>query len=228
MTRETNQDNPFDWTEFLQQYSRDLLEHLEDRDFERVPLEARNSHWLGYPAATEEEISLAESRLKVQLPPSYRSFLSITNGWLLFDDTFGGLLPVQQIERLFVRNQDFIDDWLKGCSQGLERDSEHFNISDDEYFIYGSGQDSAAVRNEYLPNTIEIGGIESEGYKLLYPQITSSNFVLLDSQIRFDNDEWEAWNFATWYPGAVRYRSFSDMMQARHREILELPKLREL
>ncbi len=228
MIEETDKNDSFNWATFLQQYSRDLLARLEDREFEKVPLEVRNSHWLGYPAATDEEISLTESRLNVQLPPSYRSFLSITNGWLLFDDTFGGLLSLQQIERLSIRHKDFINDWLKGYSQGLEGDSEHSNISDDEYFIYGSGQDSAAVRNEYLPNTLEIGGIESEGYKLLYPQITSSNFVLLNSQIRFDNDEWEAWNFATWYPGAVRYRSFSDMMQARHREILELPKLREL
>jgi SMI1 / KNR4 family (SUKH-1) len=220
MVKETNQNDLFDWNIFLRQYSRDLLERLEDRDFEEVSSEARNSQWLGYPAATEEEISLTESRLNLSLSPSYRDFLLSTNGWLLFDDLFGGLLPVQQIERHSVRHQDLIDAWIEGCAEGARQMArqgyEDFKISDEEYFIYGSGQDSAVVRNEYLPNTLEIGGEENKGFILLNPQVTIAN------------GEWEAWNFATWYPGAVRYRSFFEMMQTKHCELLELPKLREL
>jgi SMI1 / KNR4 family (SUKH-1) len=219
MVEKTNQNDLFDWTTFLRQYSRDLLERLEDREFEEVPLEARNNQWLGYPAATEEEISLAESRLNVQLPPSYRTFLSITNGWLLFDDLFGGLLPVQQVERLPVRQQDLIDVWLE----------ENVSVSDEEYFIYGSGQDSSSMRSEYLPDTLEIGGVASEGYTLLYPQTASSNLIMLNPQVRFNNGEWETWKFANWYPGAVRYRSFLEMMQISHSQTLEsLPKIREI
>ncbi|HEY3110361.1 MAG TPA: hypothetical protein VGL23_16490 [Chloroflexota bacterium] len=34
--------------------------------------------------------------------------------------------------------------------------------------------------------------------------------------------EWEAWFFANWYPGASRYRSFWELMQAEHASFLEL------
>jgi SMI1 / KNR4 family (SUKH-1) len=220
MTRETNQDNPFDWNEFLQQYSLDLLERLEDREFEKVPLELRNSQWLGYPAATEEEISLTESRLNLSLPPSYRTFLSVTNGWLLLDNLFGGLLPVQQLERLSVRQQDLIDVWLEA----------DIRVSDEEYFTYGSGQDCSAIRSEYLPETLEIGGIESQGYTSICSwQGESSNLIMLNPQVKFANGEWETWRFANWYAGAVRYRSFLEMMQISYSQLPELlPKIREL
>jgi hypothetical protein len=37
--------------------------------------------WLGEPGATDEEISSAEHRLGMRLPPSYRSFLAVSNGF---------------------------------------------------------------------------------------------------------------------------------------------------
>lgn len=40
------------------------------------------SGWLGFPGAGEEEIAALEDRLGTRLPPSYRSFLRASNGFL--------------------------------------------------------------------------------------------------------------------------------------------------
>src|SRR5437764_1500142 len=39
------------------------------------------SGWLGYAPASHEQIEGAEKRLGVTLPPSYRAFLLVSNGW---------------------------------------------------------------------------------------------------------------------------------------------------
>jgi len=39
------------------------------------------SGWLGFPGATEAETAAAEAHLGVTLPPSYRAFLRVSNGW---------------------------------------------------------------------------------------------------------------------------------------------------
>ncbi|MDJ0694282.1 hypothetical protein [Mastigocoleus sp. MO_188.B34] len=46
----------------------------------------------------------------------------------------------------------------------------------------------------------------------------------------FDDGEWEAWEFATWYPRAVRYSSFLEIMMDGYDRILDsdLPKIRDI
>jgi hypothetical protein len=44
--------------------------------------------------------------------------------------------------------------------------------------------------------------------------IGDSAILLLNPEVVTPDGEWEAWDFANWHPGAVRYRSFWDMMQA--------------
>ncbi|GAA1027256.1 MULTISPECIES: SMI1/KNR4 family protein [Amycolatopsis] len=41
----------------------------------------RDSDWPGREPASEEDVVAAEERLRVQLPPAYRSFLLTSNGW---------------------------------------------------------------------------------------------------------------------------------------------------
>jgi hypothetical protein len=40
----------------------------------------------------------------------------------------------------------------------------------------------------------------------------------------FADGEWEAWFFANWLPGASRYRSFAEMMEAERQNFLDLQK----
>lgn len=37
--------------------------------------------------------------------------------------------------------------------------------------------------------------------------------LLLNPEVVFEDGEWEAWYFATWLPGAMRFRSFADLMR---------------
>ncbi len=76
----------YDWKPFLEQWSRELIA-ADHADLRRMPVEGVASGWLGYPAATEDQIAALEARLGMALPPSYRQFLTVTNGWHV--DGFG-------------------------------------------------------------------------------------------------------------------------------------------
>lgn len=43
--------------------------------------EALRTRWLGFPPAAEERIRVLEERLGRRLPPSYRTFLAVSDGW---------------------------------------------------------------------------------------------------------------------------------------------------
>src|ERR1700728_3429640 len=85
-----------DWMPLLSRLNSILL--LSDDWKQHVGQDALSTGWCGAPPASEDEILKAEKRLGVQLPPSYRSFLLISNGWRPFDYFVECLLPVQEIE----------------------------------------------------------------------------------------------------------------------------------
>ena len=99
----------FDWSTFLKRWSEEWLQDRRYRD--QTPPEVVARGWLGYPGATEEEIAAAEQRLETTLPPSYRTFLSITNGWRNTSPFIDHLWSTHQIAWLTERNQDLIDVW---------------------------------------------------------------------------------------------------------------------
>lgn len=183
----------FDWRRFLQQWSEqwsgDLLESSDiiPADLSRDVIERG---WLGNPGATEEQIRQAEERLRTTLPLSYRAFLKVSNGWRWMR---APLWSTEEVEWLSVRNQEFIDNW-----SALD-----LPISDDEYFTYGE-QQLPVVRAEYISSTLEISDWGNAEIYLLNPRVT-----IVD-------DEWEAWYYASYIPGAYRYRSFQELMQAEY------------
>lgn len=156
---------------------------------------ALSTEWCGQPPAPESEILKAEARLGVTLPPSYRSFLSISNGWRPFDSFIESLLSVQEIERF--RSAD--PERLAILQECYAED----NISDDEYFDYETPKHIEAMRTRYYPDSLLLGkdwGGESD-------------MVLLNPHIVFPDGEWEAIFFANWVPGNTRYRSFREFVE---------------
>ncbi|MFI6788810.1 SMI1/KNR4 family protein [Nonomuraea sp. NPDC050383] len=138
--------------------------------------------------ATEDEIRQLEERLGSGLPPSYRAFLHVANGWR------GGTLRATG-EVGWVRD---LDEYL--AAMGSEDDEYAMtSASDEDYFVYGDDQDTVFYRPEYLPDMLLIGEFD-DGVYLLNPHITTQE------------GEWEAWYFAPWLPGAQRFRSFWDLM----------------
>ncbi|MFJ4973922.1 SMI1/KNR4 family protein [Streptomyces coeruleorubidus] len=72
----------FDWRSFLLRWSGEWADSLpEDETRGEDDETARRARWLGFPPASEERIAAMEERLGRRMPPSYREFLKISDGW---------------------------------------------------------------------------------------------------------------------------------------------------
>lgn len=191
--------DPFDWRGFLEEWSRERLEDNE-ADSEQFPPEVVASGWLGSPSATEQQLSQLESYLERTLPPSYRAFLSVSNGWRWGTYNLDQLWPAEEIDWFAVRNQNFIDEWMKSSAAQP--------LPDAEYFVYGDEQTHELFRAQYLQTALQISDWSGDAICLLNPEVVTPE------------GEWEAWLFLTWLPGVERYRSFQDLMQAEHEGFL--------
>ncbi len=190
----------FNWEPFLRRWSQ---EALASHDPTSLPNDIQDSGWLGYPSATDAEIAQAESRLNTIFPPSYRAFLKVSNGWRQTTPFIDRLWSTAEIEWFTTRHSDWIEDFIRRYG---DRDLEH----DPNYEIYGPDQDCRTLRSQYLYSSLEISQKGDSSIYLLNPQVTTAN------------GEWEAWFFGNWLPGADRYRSFEELMQAEYQNFLEL------
>ncbi|HEY8599704.1 MAG TPA: SMI1/KNR4 family protein [Thermomicrobiales bacterium] len=197
-----------DWSEFLHQWNSKLLaspelieelKHWPNDDLEH----AAENGWLGYPGVTEVELMTTEARLGRQLPPSYRAFLSTSNGWRFLGNRIPKLWSAQEIEWLPTRHRESIDAWLEG--ERFDTESAIAAIPDSEYFVYGEAQEPFTVRSEYLHTALDISAVE----------IAGTAMYLLNPQV-IVGGEWEAWLWAHWLPGAYRYRSFDELVLAAY------------
>ena len=150
---------------------------------ESVPGHKSETNWLGEPGASEAEITSAELRLGVQLPPSYRAFLTLSNGFDNVSPFIFRLYSAAEIEWFRVRNQGWIDAYQTGDDFSPE---EHL----------ANPEDSVRFRSAYLSSCLQIS---DEG---------DSAVVLLNPEVVNEEGEWETWFFANWSPGATRYPSF--------------------
>ncbi|NDJ78709.1 MAG: SMI1/KNR4 family protein [Chloroflexi bacterium] len=181
-----------DWKPLLERWSRELL---ASPDLEYYPLhpKAIESGWLGFPGATAEQIAHAETRLSVALPPSYRAFLAVSNGWPTTGDFIDLIFPVEDVLWLRDFDPDLITAWENADA------------------AYGADDDLDGVQVDYrhLRHTLVVSDWGDEEILLLNPEVQTLA------------GEWEAWFFAGWIPGAERYESFGDLMLALHRGFSE-------
>ncbi|MFH8442012.1 SMI1/KNR4 family protein [Streptomyces sp. NPDC018026] len=72
----------FDWRPFLAEWSGEWADCLPEGETQSADdAAARRSRWLGFPPADEARVAAAEARLGLRLPPSYREFLMVSDGW---------------------------------------------------------------------------------------------------------------------------------------------------
>jgi len=192
----------FNWRDFLGQYSQELL--ADDNIRASLPPEVIASEWLGFDGASDEDIRQLENRLKIELPPSYRQFLQTTNGWRNSGAFIYQLWSTQQVAWFKVRNRGWIRAYNLWPFKTLP------SVPDIDYFVYGKKQDPAVFRTEYLQTALEISDTGDSAIYLLNPKVITPD------------GEWEAWFFANWLPGAARYRSFRELMQAEREMFLGL------
>ena len=196
----------FNWESVLKELSLKLIEYDVEESSKlrrdgtiiqpKLTLELRESGWLGYPGATEEQIINAETRLATKLPPSYREFLKISNGWRTADWSELKLWSAEEVDWFATRNQDWSDGWAPTYTD------ERPTVPDHLYFVYGEEQDCVNLRTEYLQNALEISSDSGD-----------CDIFLLIPDVIFNDGEWEAWHFGSKLPGASRYRSFHELMQ---------------
>ncbi|MFJ9743315.1 SMI1/KNR4 family protein [Streptomyces sp. NPDC101166] len=75
-------DEPFDWHEFLGRWRAEWVPRLdEDIEDDEDEKDGPTGDPLGRPGADQAAITAAEERLGRRLPPSYREFLAVSDGW---------------------------------------------------------------------------------------------------------------------------------------------------
>ena len=182
-----------DWQIFLEKWDKTMFDNLNDankKSYEDYfPEVSKRKNCLNQ-GATEEEINFLEERLQTKLPLSYKNFLLASNGFTILNE-YCKLYGTDEIKWFVEENRESAEIWDDG-----------YDVSDEEYFLYGQHQECGSIRGRYMKTALQISFAEDGYVYLLNPQIIDSR------------NEWEAWDFGTKISGAYRYRSFWDMMQA--------------
>jgi hypothetical protein len=189
-----------DWKQLLTSWSQQLATTELANRLDPPP---ESNDWLGFAPAIEADVTALEKRLGVLLPPSYREFLLITNGWRRTNAFINRLRPAIEASWFRVENEQWAEVYSKNGS----------TLEDKDYYAYG---DSGASdhRAEHMRFLLQISEVE-DGVYLLNPEAVTPD------------GEWEAWFFANWNPGAVRHPSFAHLMLHEYRGFLQLEKLVE-
>ena len=163
--------------------------------------------WLGNAGATGEKLLAAEKRLKIKLPPSYRAFLSASDGWQNASRAVPVLQRVEKIRWFGRAHRDWVQAYTAPM-QGLDA----LLPAELDYFDY-TQEDAGSFDVKHLAHTLCISDVGDSAVLLLNPMVI------------WPDGEWEAWFFADWLPGAKRYRSFADWMSheaaERHNDTFE-------
>lgn len=184
----------FDWAAFLHQWNDEMLASPLAK---ALPEGVRETGWLGFPPAMPSQLDTAERRLRIPLPPSYKAFLQVSNGWHKTGHAIDRVWSVDQVDWFRVTDPDWVASFSEP-SPYVEREP----VPDDEYFAYDQWVED--FRTEHLAETLQVSAVGDSAVYLLNPQVITRD------------GEWEAWFLANWLPGVHRYRSFQEMMEAQY------------
>lgn len=217
-------------TELVQRWS-DLQVAVARQEGEALPFPVRDTGSTLRGPADPAQIAALEERLGVRLPPSYRTFLEITDGawaqpgWGLAgpaepptdptdpdcpdDPSRFGLLGAGQVGWFRDREREYVDIWtgsfLEYGEYGQD-DPAHpafrRSVAEREYLDHDRDQDPVHAKAGHVFYALQVSG-DVDGYT-----------VLLNPLVVDQHGEWEAWDFGSKLPGATRYRSFADLLAA--------------
>ncbi|GAA1307315.1 hypothetical protein Psi02_46390 [Planotetraspora silvatica] len=95
------------WRRYLVEYSADVLGVSADDELREVSDLQRAAGWLGFDGADEGRLAAVEQHLGTRLPPSYRSFLAASDGWLHIGPFMWAMRPSRDVG------------WLRDADAGL-------------------------------------------------------------------------------------------------------------
>jgi hypothetical protein len=180
-----------DWGTWLKQYNDLLLERLDRGDLPYYPpgvVQAVKAGWLGRDAGTEAEVQALETRLGLRLPPSYRQFLLTSNGFLQVGMLVPRLYALQEVDPFLALEKDDLESWFEWQADAIETYPQ---------------EDDTRLFLQHLQALIVISEKEEAG---------TARYILNPERINADG-EWEAYYYAHWRPGAIRFESFWGLMQ---------------
>ena len=178
----------FPWKAFLAQWAKESIGSHEFTSFRGV---------------NEDQLQHREMQLHIIFPPSYREFLTCTNGWIEPNKLPLLLSPLAAVDRFAQRYADVFHSWMEGVQYMKNLYGASIVVSDEDYCIYGDQQEPTTFREEYLATTFAIS------------ESTGTAFYLLNPHIVTAEGECEAWVFDLEI-GAIRYRSFWELMQGEY------------
>jgi len=205
------------WRTFLGQWSNAVL----SSPFGNVlPQDIVTTRWLGTSGATEAQLIGAEQHLNMALPPSYRAFLAVTNGWRLtafpvervqlqlwIDGEIDRLWASEELMWFSEKNKDVINIWRLASPFAEDDDICRDTAQDDGDGGEVISTDVDNVHGEHLAATLDIDTYE-DGWLLLNPKVVTAD------------GEWEAWYFNAELLGAIKQRSFWGLMQYLYQEFI--------
>jgi len=183
------------WEAFLNCWDSETLKVLERQKEFYSPYEERvfraKSQMIS--KGSLNNVAMIEEKLKKKLPQSYKDFLTVADGWiqLKLDAEDAELYGVDDVDFLHKKHPDIIAEWALNKKE----------VVDEKYFNYSSSQDATDLRVAYLESAIVISEVVDSGVYLLIPDVANND------------GEWEAWFLGWELPGALRFRSFAELMK---------------
>ncbi|MBI4820466.1 MAG: SMI1/KNR4 family protein [Deltaproteobacteria bacterium] len=141
--------------------------------------------------ASKKALSLAEKRLGVSLPPSYRAFLSISNGFAVGDVGFGRLLRTDEIDFVGVLDPPIARSW---------RGARRRELTPKEHLEYYECPEPERFRTKYLDECVVLS------------DPSRRELILMNTGVSFGT-EYEFWWLSPGMHGAVRRKSFWDLIE---------------
>jgi hypothetical protein len=203
-------DTPEDWTRFLQRWSTEWISVATAPDtpeHRRFPAEVVDAGWLGAGPASAAAIAAAEERLGVRLPPSYRQFLAISDGWRYTTPFIDDLLPVDEVGWFRDLNTEWLEIWADGELDPDDRNVLLYDLPVDE----DEGDLDVSLDLRLMARGLQISGSGDAAVLLLDPGDVGPD------------GEWAGYFFANWMPGLGERRpSFAALMRAEHTSFYRL------
>lgn len=161
------------------------------------------------PGAAVADVEALEARLGTRLPPSYRAFLLHSDGaaaqpGLGVTRSGVGLLDCAQVGWFRDRERSYVDIWsdldLEVTPDGLH--TGYHGFPEARYLDLARRPESVEHKRGHVRYVLQISD-DIDGYT-----------ALLNPLVVDQHGEWEAWDFGSKVPGAVRHRSFAGLLAA--------------
>jgi len=192
MPRMNERDQRDDWAGFLRRWSEEWAGAQTSDDVEHFGEDeaaALRRRWLGFPGAVEERVAAAEARIGHRLPPSLRSFLAVTDGWLNagnFVMRLAGAAELAPLDEAEAERYTGYEDWMP---EGEEPSEEVLH------------------RHRMWHRAVRLG-LEVD-----------AGILVLDPGDVGPDGEWAVYLWHSWSgEGAERFASFRAFMRDRYRQ----------